>query len=135
MSGKYVIAGVAGFIALVALVFVVDLLVSNGDDDDITSSASGDQAAVGERIYRQQCVGCHTIDGSSAVGPSLEGLYGSEVTMDDGSTVHVDYDHLYEAITDPRATTREGFPDVMPTFSNLQDDEIDGLIVFIESLQ
>ncbi len=112
-----------------------------GDDsprevtDDNGVAANGDPVEVGEAIYSQQCSGCHTIDGSSGVGPTFQGLYGSEVTMEDGSTVIVDGDHLLLAITDPRATNREGYPDVMPSFDNLSEDEIAGLVAFIESLE
>jgi mono/diheme cytochrome c family protein len=103
--------------------------------DDNGLAANGDPVAVGESIYSQQCSGCHTIDGSSGVGPTLAGLYGSEVTMEDGETYVADGEYLIMAITDPRATTREGYLDVMPSFDNLSEDEIAGLVAFIESLE
>ena len=112
-----------------------------GDDspravsDDNGVAINGDPVDVGESIYAQQCSGCHTIDGSTGVGPTLAGLFGSEVTMDDGETYTADGDYLLMAITDPRETTREGYPDVMPAFDNLSEDELAGLVAFIESLE
>ncbi len=112
-----------------------------GDDsprevtDDVGVADNGDPVDVGEAIYAQQCSGCHTIDGSDGVGPTLAGLFGSEVTMEDGETYTADGDYLVMAITDPRETTREGYPDVMPAFDNLSEDEIAGLVAFIESLE
>lgn len=103
--------------------------------DDNGAAATGDPVELGESIYSQQCTGCHTIDGSDGVGPTLAGLFGGEFTMEDGETYTVDGEHLVMAITDPRATTREGFPDVMPAFDNLSEDEIAGLVAFIESLE
>jgi cytochrome c oxidase subunit II len=123
---------IVGLILIVATAIIAGC---NGDTDDESEPANGDAAELGESIYTAQCAGCHSIDGSSGVGPTFEGLYGSEVEMDDGSTVLVDEDHLYEAITDPRATTRADFPDVMPSFSNLGDDEVNGLIAFIQTLE
>jgi cytochrome c oxidase subunit II len=128
------------FLAVLAIGYA-GVIPIGGDDsprpvsDDNGAAANGDPAAVGEAIYRQQCVGCHTIDGSSGVGPTLQGLYGSEVTMDDGTTMVADGEYLLLAITDPRATTREGYLDVMPSFANLSEDELAGLIAFIESIQ
>jgi cytochrome c oxidase subunit II len=128
------VVSLAAVLAIVALwIFVLDddepVDVANGD------AVNGDAVALGESIYSMQCSGCHTIDGSSGVGPTLQGLYGSEVEMDDGSMVLVDEDHLYEAIVDPRATTRADYPDVMPSFSNLSDEEVSGLVAFIQSLE
>lgn len=112
-----------------------------GDDsprevsDDNGVAGNGDPVAIGESIYSQQCSGCHTIDGSDGVGPTFAGLFGSEVTMEDGETYTADGEYIASKIADPRATTREGFPDVMPAFDNLSEDEVAGLVAFIESLE
>jgi cytochrome c1 len=134
---------IAGLVLAVAAVLIAGALwVVYMDEDDPTDvgddngvAANGEAVSLGQGIYTTQCAGCHSIDGSSGIGPTFEGLYGSEVEMDDGSTVIVDEDHLHEAITDPRATTRADFPDVMPSFSNLSDEEVNGLIAFIQSLE
>lgn len=111
-----------------------------GDDSprevsDDNGAADGDPVEVGESIYSQQCSGCHTIDGSESVGPSFQGLFNSEGTSEDGETYVVDEDHLETSIVDPGATIREGYPDAMPAFDDLSEDEIAGLIAFIESLE
>ncbi|MEX2425688.1 MAG: cytochrome c [Thermomicrobiaceae bacterium] len=137
---RRVIGGLLAVFAVI-LIFGYSSTIPLGDDDprpvDESAGTGGDGSLeeVGESIYEQQCSGCHTIDGSEGVGPSLAGLYGSDVSMEDGSTVEVDEDHLVESITDPNAQTREGFPSVMPSFSNLSDDEIAGLVAFIQSLE
>jgi mono/diheme cytochrome c family protein len=127
---------IAVAIILVAVVATAGIWIFALDDDEPgeVTNGNGDAVSLGEAIYNAQCAGCHSIDGSDGVGPTFEGLYGSEVEMDDGSIVTVDEDHLYEAITDPRATTRAGFPDVMPSFGNLDEEELDGLVSFIRSL-
>lgn len=133
MSRSLVIGLLVATIAILAVAGGFILLDDDGPDDRAGES-SGD-AEVGQSIYEQQCSGCHTIDGSDGVGPSFDGLFGSEVTMEDGSTVTVDGDHLVESITDPQAQIREGYPSVMPSFSNLSEDELQGLVAFIQSLE
>jgi cytochrome c2 len=134
-----VMAGAAvAVVAVIVLVIVVVLVIDgNGDNDqngDVDTNGN-DAVAVGESVYNRDCFGCHSIDGSSSVGPTLQGLYGSEQEYDDGTVLVVDEDHLREAIVDPRAMTRAEYPDVMPPFGNLDDYEIDGLIAFIRSLE
>lgn len=102
----------------------------NTDDGD-----DSDAVALGRSIYEQRCVNCHSIDDSPSLGPSFQGLYGSEVTMEDGSTVVVDEEHIVESITDPQARIREGFPSSMQPFRNLSEEELDGLVAFIRSLE
>lgn len=126
-----------GLVTAIAAVLIIAgawVFLLNGDNGD-AANGDDDAVALGESIYTAQCAGCHTIDGSSGVGPTFEGLYNSEVEMEDGSSVLVDEDHLSEAITDPRASTRAGYPDVMPSFSNLTDEDVNGLIAFIQSLE
>jgi mono/diheme cytochrome c family protein len=140
MSRTTVVALLLVFFAVLAIGYAG--VIPFGDDspgeisdDNGVAADDSDLAAVGESIYSQQCSGCHTIDGSDSVGPTLSGLFGSEVEMEDGETYVADEDYLITAITDPRETTRAGFPDVMPAFDNLSEDEIAGLVAFIESLE
>jgi cytochrome c oxidase subunit II len=104
--------------------------IATSDDID-----TADPVAVGEHIYQRNCVGCHSIDGSTRTGPSLAGLYGSVVVLNDGSRVVVDEEHLRLAITDPGRTTRAGFPDVMPAFDDIEEEQLDALVAWIRSIQ
>lgn len=106
--------------------------VSRGESVDVDTD---DPVAHGEALYQANCSGCHSMDGSSSTGPTLQGLYGSEVTMEDGRAVVVDEDHIRRSITDPRADIREGFPEVMPAFDGLDEGELDALIAFIRTLE
>jgi len=85
----------------------------------------------------QGCLGCHSTDGTTLVGPTWKGLYGSKVTLADGTTVVADEAYLREAIVDPNARLVQGFPaNVMPAGygDRLSDEEIDALIAYIKSL-
>ena len=61
------------------------------------------------------CVVCHTPDGRAGVGPTWQGIYGSEETLADGTTVTVDDAYIRESILDPNAKIVKGFPpNIMP---------------------
>ena len=59
------------------------------------------------------CFACHSLDGSQVVGPTWQGLWGSEKTMADGSTVVVDEHYVIESVREPTAKMVEGFAPVM----------------------
>lgn len=104
------------------------------------SAAGGDYAGlVGDvskgKQLSAQCLACHSIDGSTVVGPTWKGLYGHEVTLSDGSKVTADSDYIAESIRDPNAKVVEGFPPVMPPFAYLSDQDIADIIAYIKSLE
>jgi cytochrome c oxidase subunit 2 len=91
-------------------------------------------AAEGRDLVRSEgCASCHGANGQGGVGPSFVGLYGSEVTLDDGTTVIADEAYLRESITDPRAKTVDGYGLPMPT-NDLSDADVDAIIAYIAAL-
>lgn len=98
-----------------------------------SEGVEGDPAA-GEAIYQAQCSACHTTDGSDGLGPTWQGLWMSEVPLEDGSTVTADEAYITESIKEPNAKVHEGFQPVMPEF-DLDDEEIANVIAFIQTLE
>jgi cytochrome c2 len=108
-----------------------------------TTPAGGsetDLVARGEELWGSAgCAGCHSIDGSEGVGPTVQGLAGSTVTLADGSTATVDAAYLARAITDPDAQISEGFEaGIMSGAVASQEfatrpEDVDALIAFIEA--
>jgi cytochrome c oxidase subunit 2 len=69
-------------------------------------------------------------------GPTLQGLYGTDRALADGTTVTADDDYLLESILDPMAKIAEGYPPVMPAgFSALSQKQLDGLVAYIKTLE
>jgi mono/diheme cytochrome c family protein len=93
-------------------------------------------AAAGQQLANENgCLGCHTVDGSDGVGPTWQGLFGSEVPLEDGSTVTADEAYIHESIVNPGAQVHQGFAPTMPSFEGrLNDDQINQIIAYIQTL-
>ncbi len=97
---------------------------------------AGDARARGEQVFQQYCAVCHTLDGSPSIGPSLQGLLGREVLLEDGRTITADEAYIRESILDPQAKIVAGYPPVMPgTFQQaLSAEDLDALVQFLLQL-
>lgn len=123
------VAGPVGVVAIMAVVFV-----GCGGSDSASSDGGvplDPLAATGEQLSRDR--GCHSCHRAGGVGPEWTGLYGSEVTLDDGSVVTADEDYIRLAIVDPGAQKVADFNLAMPP-TDLDDDEIDAVVAYIETL-
>ncbi len=70
----------------------------------------------GEKKFQQlACHTCHA-DKPNARGPSLVGVFGKPVRLQDGRSVLVDETYIRESILNPNAKIAAGYKPVMPTF-------------------
>lgn len=95
------------------------------------------EIAHGEELVKQfGCTACHATTDQRLVGPGWGGLYGSTVTLADGSQATIDDWYLTESIIDPDAQIAEGFPaGMMPSFEALVDaDQLAAMVAYIRSL-
>jgi cytochrome c oxidase subunit 2 len=100
-----------------------------GDDASLSPEASE-----GRQIANSSgCAGCHGTRGEGGVGPAWTDLYGSQVELDDGTTVTADDDYLYRSITDPGAQITADFNVRMPA-NALSDEQIAKVISYIREL-
>jgi cytochrome c oxidase subunit 2 len=92
--------------------------------------------ASGDKLFAMKgCAGCHSIDGSRLVGPSLKGLYGRDENLEGGMTVKADDNYIRESILVPAAKIVAGYPPTMPSFQGqLTDEEVSNLIDYIKTL-
>jgi cytochrome c oxidase subunit II len=90
----------------------------------------------GQDVHARLCFACHTVDGSTKVGPSFKGIWSETHNFTDGSTAAVDENYVRDSILNPQARVRQGFPPSMPSFQGqLSDKEILGVIEYIKSLK
>jgi cytochrome c oxidase subunit II len=91
-------------------------------------------AAGAKRFQEQACNTCHA-EQAGARGPSLVGLFGKTVRLQNGQTLVADEAYLRESIMNPQARLVEGYPPIMPTFQGLLSEEgLLQLIAYIKSL-
>lgn len=104
-----------------------------------TPVAATGGAALGQQIAtKNACLGCHSINGTTVVGPSWKGLAGSTRQLQGGGTASADDAYLRESIVSPNAKVTNGFPaGAMPQNfgTTLTSDEITALIEYIKSLK
>ena len=101
------------------------------------ASAGKPDAKRGEKLYQSSgCKACHSVNGLKGIGPTWQGLFGSQVELMDGSSVIADDNYLTESIKVPAARTVEGYPaNAMPNFGFLKDGQVADLVAFIKTLK
>jgi cytochrome c2 len=81
------------------------------------------------------CAACHSVDGTASVGPTLAGVFGSEVPLEAGQTIVADRDYRRRSIVDPPAEMVRGFHPYMPTFAGQMSETRIGVVLdYLESL-
>lgn len=92
-------------------------------------------AQQGKAIYAAlNCSGCHT-PGGPIRAPSLAGLYGQPVALEDGRTVTADEAYLRDSIVLPQKDVAAGFQPIMPSYQGqASEDDIVALIAYLKSL-
>ena len=88
--------------------------------------------AAGAKLYDDlACVTCH----GTGKGPSLVGIYGKPVKLDDGSTVTADDAYIRESVLYPSAQIVQGYRPLMPIFKGqITEEQLLQLIAYIKSL-
>jgi cytochrome c oxidase subunit II len=125
-----VTGAVAGVIVLVVVLIAVAV---RGSDDEASGPPLSALAAQGKELsVTRSCTGCHGRNGEGATGPKWVGLFGSTVTLQDGSTLVADRAYLAESIVDPNAKLVAGYGR-MPQDS-FSDAEVQALVQYIVEL-
>ncbi|SHG07186.1 Cytochrome c2 [Fodinibius roseus] len=113
------------------------------EDEDKTQKAANKpekpaSAARGKELYqRLGCMGCHSTDGTTdgMIGPTLQGLFGSEQHFEDGSSAIADEGYIRESLLEPEAKIVEGHAGEMPSFLGiLSDREMESMVLYIKTL-
>jgi cytochrome c oxidase subunit 2 len=87
----------------------------------------------GERLFASMgCNACHS-GNAAARGPSLAGVYGSQLQLTSGASVQVNEAYLRDAILNPSQHITAGYAPIMPTYQGQISE--DGLIDIVEYLK
>jgi cytochrome c oxidase subunit 2 len=91
--------------------------------------------AAGQNLFASlACNTCHREE-SGGRGPKLVGLYGTQVKLNNGTTVTVDEAYIRESILNPTAKLVDGYQAIMPTFQGqVSEEQILQLIAYIRSI-
>ena len=102
-------------------------LSSQPEGDDIGHEGRALFVALG-------CSGCHAGNGLVRA-PSLQGIWGRDVQLEDGRVRRVDEAYLRDSILQPRRDVVAGYEPRMPSFAGIVgEDELIRLVAYIRSL-
>lgn len=92
----------------------------------------------GQVLFQTYCASCHSLNGTKLVGPSLLGLAGSKIEVQDpasGKTRNVvaNADYIRQSILEPNELLADGYPaNLMPPIGGiLTDIQMDALVNYI----
>ena len=103
----------------------------------LANSTSGQSLAQnGERLFASlSCNACHNTR-PDARGPNLVGVYGSQLTLQNGESVTADEAYLRQAILDPAQHVTQGYTPIMPTYQGqVSEDGVIALVEYIKNLK
>jgi cytochrome c oxidase subunit 2 len=90
-------------------------------------------------IQEKGCLACHSLDGTTRIGPTLKGLSGKTViVLTDGKEQKVQADDAYlkKSLIEPNADIVKGFPPIMPSQKGLStEEEINELVRHMKELK
>lgn len=91
---------------------------------------------LGQLVFKNNCISCHTVDGGAGIGPTWLGAFGTTRALEGGGSVVVDENYVRESILYPQAKRAAGFSgqNMTPFLGILSDEEIAGVICYYKSL-
>ena len=118
-----------GFVYAMAPDEYEDWLGAQGGTGQATLSETG------AKLYRQfGCSGCHGAN-SSVHAPSLAGIYGHPVPLEDGSFVTADEQYLRDSILKPDSQIVAGYKPIMPSYQGqISEQNVIALVAYIKAL-
>jgi cytochrome c oxidase subunit II len=90
----------------------------------------------GEELFanRLGCASCHQ-QNDQGRGPTLNGVFGSQVKLASGQLVTADEEYIRQSILNPQGQIVAGYQPIMPTFKGqLTEEQLVSLVEYIKSL-
>jgi cytochrome c2 len=107
------------------------------EDMEPVATPVGSAVAGAELFELNGCSSCHSPEGQRKIGPSLRGIFGATVELNDGSSVLIDEAYLVESVLQPEAKRVAGYDDAaMPSYEGLvSTEDAAALVAYIKSLK
>jgi len=121
----------SGLLGTTLFVGLVVAGCSGESDTNPTLSPAGEQGR--SVAVRTGCTSCHGEVGEGVVAPPWQGLFMSEVELQDGRVVIADREYLRRAILDPEADRAVGYTLQMPAYRP-SSIEMEALLDYLEEL-
>lgn len=90
-------------------------------------------------LEEKGCLDCHATDGSTIVGPALNGLYGRTALVITGGrerTVVADEAYIIRSVREPGSDIVKGFPDIMPPQGDeVTEEELGSIVSYLKGLK
>lgn len=119
-------------LVVLALIGYILYQPSQGPDSGSPADTSVSEGQL--LVEANGCRGCHQ-PGNMFRAPELEGLYGLERELDDGTKVTADEAYLIESIYEPLAKVVKGYPANMPSYKEqITDLEMQDIIAYLKSM-
>lgn len=136
----YLVATVTLFVGMLAAGEIFGAEAKESAKPERPSGASPEAVATGKRLAASLgCTGCHSVNGSSGVGPTWKGLAGSRVELADGRTVNADDAYIVESIREPDKQIVAGFKrgamSAAIKAGSVSQADAQALVAYIDSLK
>jgi cytochrome c oxidase subunit II len=121
---------------LLSICFITAALMACGRQPPRSSAPDKPSTTSGSELFEQLgCMHCHQMNGGG-LGPSLTGLYGKTIPLENGQSVTADEQYIRTSIIDPNAQKHAGYQLVMPPFADrINEEELSALVEYIRSLE
>lgn len=90
-------------------------------------------------LQKHGCLGCHSLDGSTMVGPSFQGIGGRQVkVISNGTsrTLTIDHEYIEKSILEPGADIVVGYPAAMPPYAGrITEEDLNGISDYLTGLK
>ncbi|PLY06099.1 MAG: cytochrome c oxidase subunit II [Arcobacter sp.] len=92
-----------------------------------------------EILTNNGCIGCHSLEGERLVGPTFKDTYNKDVVvLENGvkKTIKKDEKYLINSILNPKEQVVDTYPNIMPSFKGLlEDEDIKTIINFLKGVE
>ena len=103
-----------------------------GTPTTFNTNCVSDGTCNGIVLFANNCTGCHSTGDKTVVGPGLAGVADRAASRVAGLSAE---EYLEQSLREPGAFVVDGFPRIMPEWSQLGNDSIDALVEYLKTLK